>query len=50
MDYYGKEEGNGITSLETGRILGPLSSKKNFHEKQSVLSMHFDSIWWSGYD
>ncbi len=50
MDYNGKEKGNGITSLGTEEKWGRSAAKKIFHEKQIVISMHFDSIWWSGYD
>jgi hypothetical protein len=46
----GKKKATGSLCLELEEYWGRSAAKKFFHEKQIVLSMHFDSVWWSGYN
>ncbi len=46
----GKKKATASLCLELEEYWGRSAAKKIFHEKQIVLSMHFDSIWWSGYN
>jgi hypothetical protein len=46
----GKKKAMGSLHLELEEYWDRSAAKKFFHEKQIVLSMHFDSIWWSGYN
>jgi hypothetical protein len=48
-----KMEGNKVTGplwLELEEFWGRLTAKKFFNKLGIVLSTHFDSVWWVGYD
>ncbi len=45
-----KKKAAGSLHLELGEYWGCSAAKTFFHEKQIVSSIHFDSIWWSGYN
>jgi hypothetical protein len=46
----GKKKATGLLRFELEEYWGCAAAKQFFHKKQIVLSMHFDSVWWSGYD
>ncbi len=46
----GEKKATGSLRLELEEYWGRLSAKIFFHEKKIVLSAHFDSIWWLGYE
>jgi hypothetical protein len=46
----GKKKAMGLLCSELKEYWGHAAAKQFFHKKQIVFSMHFDSVWWSGYD